>query len=65
MLLVVIHPMCSHWEVPTEESSGGPYPPKLTACWGNTDTKQLVPRAEAAPEKGREGGCPHCEYLAA
>lgn len=40
-------------------------PPKLTACWGNTDTKQLVPKAEAAPEKSREGGCLHCEYLAA
>lgn len=36
----------------------GPIPPKLTACWGNTDTKQLV------PEKGREGGRLHCEYLA-
>lgn len=34
-------------------------PPKPTARWGSTDTKQLVPRAEATPEKGGGGGCQH------
>lgn len=37
----------------------GPYTLKAHCPLG--DTKQLVLKAEAAPEEGQEGGCLHCK----
>lgn len=59
-VLVIIHPMRSDAGRCPQRNPVGPHTLKAHSPLGNTDTKQLVLRAEAAPEEREESGCLHC-----